>query len=67
MYVFLGIYYKGVNCWKVFIIFICVFLVYFIFLYVVIKVLIGNFELIDYNDENIISYFVVYFYLVIRL
>lgn len=66
MHVFLGIYHKGVNRWKAFIAFTRVSSVYSTSLYAVIKALTGNFELIDYNDENIIRYFVVYFHSVTR-
>lgn len=64
MHVFLGIYHKGVDRWKAFIAFTPV---YSTSLHAVIKALTGNFESIDYNDENIIRYFVVYFHSVTTL
>lgn len=60
MHVFLGIYHKGVDrCFHS--------SVYSTSLHAVIKALTGNFESIDYNDENIIRYFVVYFHSVTTL
>lgn len=66
MHVFLGIYHKGVDRWKAFI--GCFHSSgYSTSLHAVIKALTGNFESIDYNDENIIRYFVVYFHSVTTL